>query len=284
MSYKEITYDYTNCKIKCFLVKWWRELKRKSNKLLIIMKKHKKSSVIISIVAIITVIRLISPSQEEKLKQYAKERLQNHYGEDFDIFSVSGSYESFTVVAAPARDHEILFKAGYKYGGSKYDNDEYIEACTAHMLKDEIYPSISQIYGNVIVCPYLFCDAPPVFKADKVSMDYLKRYVKNPEVYFVIIIDKSLCNNVDDEYDKLSDIFVSFEEDDGIHSTANIYFLGADEFQYFREYSSTHLKVLSKLDDLALEGECIDAGGFAVKEGKLTITKDEYYEKRGDLR
>lgn len=284
MSYKGITYDYTNCKIKCFLVKWWRELKRKSNKLLRIMKKHKKSSVIISIVAIITVIRLISPSQEEKLKQYAKERLQNHYGEDFDIFSVSGSYESFTVVAAPARDHEILFKAGYKYGGSQYDNEQYIEACTAHMIKDEIYPSIAQIYGEVIVCPDLSCDAPPVFKADKVSMDMLKSYVKDPAVYYVIVINKSSCKNVDDEYDKLSDIFVSFEEDEGICSTAGLYFLGDDEFQHFKEFSSTHLNVLSELDDIALEGECIYAGGFTVKEGRLTMSRDEYYEKRGDLR
>lgn len=284
MSYKGITYDYTNCKIKCFLVKWWSELKRKSNKLLRIMKKHKKSSVIISIVVIVTVIRLISPSQEEKLKQYAKERLQNHYGEDFDIFSVSGSYESFTVVAAPARDHEILFKAGYKYGGSKYDNDEYIEACTAHMLKDNIYPRISQIYGNVIVCPYLIGKAPPVFKADKVSMDMLKSYVKEPDVYFTIVIDKSSYQENKYEYEELSDVFVSFEEDEGIHSTVHTFYLGADEFQQFKEYSSRYLNDLSKLDEMALEGDCVDAGGFTVKEGKLTITKDEYYEKRGDLR
>lgn len=257
----------------------------KSNKKLLgIMKRHKKSLIIISIVVIITIICLISPSKNEKLKQYASERLSSHYGEDFDIFSVSGSYESFTVVAAPARDHEIKFKAGYKYGGSQYDNEQYIEACTAHMIKDEIYPSISQIYGDVIVCPDLSCDAPPVFKADKVSMDTLKSYVKNPAVYYVIVINKSSCKNVDDEYDKLSDIFVSFEEDEGIRSAADIYFLGADEFQYFKEFSSTHLNVLSELDDIALEGECIYGGGFAVQEGRLTLTKDEYYEKRGDLK
>lgn len=257
-------------------------------KLLDIMKNHKKSLVIISIVVIITAICLISPSRDEKLKRYASERLSNHYGEEFEILHIFDKGNFFYVQAAPIRDKDIVFTAKFTYGGgedSEYDYDEYIEACTAHTIMNEIYPDIKDIYGEIFISPSLIGEALPALRGEDVTMDYIKRYAHDPSVVFYVAINKSACKNIAEEYEMLSNVLASFDESTGVDVTIVLYFLGTEEYESLSQYGY-QLADVGSVIDLNIKGEggeCTEIDALGINNGELNITKDEYYKKRGHL-
>ena len=144
----------------------------------------------------------------KSLKNVAQEELRKKYNEDFNIYNIQDEGSSFTCMASPINEPDIIFVAEMDNNGNGL-LDHYFQAYLGKLIIDEMNPELQQFYYEYYVdvnSIFVLWPSEEDFRGMDIKEILSKADINHGEnegcvVYIYINGDKGTTGKYDEEYE-----------------------------------------------------------------------------------
>ena len=223
---------------------------------------------------------------EARLKQIAMKSLYEKYGEKFVVHHAwSRSAEWFYADCSPESDPDIVFEATINKNGDGVEADGYVLEIIGNEITSMLQDDVQEVFEGCYTreCFTNYFKSPPIENLENYSIEENIRMLDFNLVSFQIYVDteKIKYNQIEQEY-KLFSETIQKKITNGIipNLDVRIYFVDDEMLKECEDYFHQSYNIRNSFD---VKLDNTQAIHFYYKDGEISITENEYAEKRKEI-